>query len=84
MARLIRDGDGEGHYGSVVKAIDPLTGKTVGREPIVGNALFVGTATAGMFSTRDWWLTTPITEILSESETEIRFKTGNSIYTFYR
>ena len=82
MATLIRDRDGEGYYGSRVEAIDPETGKTVGHEPMVGKALLVGTVGTGTFTTRDWWLTTAITEIISETDEEIRFKTGNSTYTF--
>ena len=83
MARLVRDRDGEGHYGSVVNAITS-DGKVVGHEPIVGAGLYVGTVTAGTYSDRDWWLTSIITEILSVSEKEIRFKTSNSTYTFYK
>ena len=82
MATLTRDRDGEGHFGSNVESFDSETGELVGRRPMVGCCLRVGTATAGMFSTRDWWMTTPITEIISESDTEIKFKTSNSTYTF--
>lgn len=82
MATLIRDRDGEGHYGSDVRALDPKNTKDiVGHEPMVGYCLYIGTVTAGMFSTRDWWMTTPITEIISETDDKIRFKTGNSTYT---
>ena len=83
MAILTRDRDGEGYYGSNVQALDPkdLT-NCVGNKPMVGYCLRVGTITAGMFSTRDWWMTTPITEIISETEDEIKFKTKNSTYTF--
>ena len=82
MPSLARDRDGEGYSGSLVEAIDPDTGKVVGHEPMVGKALKVGTMTAGTYSNRDWWLTTPITEIISETEDEVKFKTGNSTYTF--
>lgn len=81
MAILIRDRDGEGHHGSRVEAIDPETGKVVGHEPMIGKCLLVGTVTAGTFSSRDWWCTSPITEIISETEEEMRFKTRNSTYT---
>lgn len=87
MAELIRERDGEGYHGSCVDAYEVVDGKLgniVGHEPIVGCCLKVGTMTAGMFSTRDWWMTTPITEIISETEDEVRFKTGNSTYTFRR
>jgi len=85
MASLIRDRDGEGYSGSLVQAIkfdgETPGGKVVGHEPIVGCCLKVGTMTVGMFTTRDWWMTTPITEIISETEEEVRFRTGNSTYT---
>jgi hypothetical protein len=91
MAKLYRDRDGEGHYGSVVNALDPNefdedTGnfKAVGHEPMVGYMLFIGTVTGGMFSDRDWWRTTPITEILSDDGDVVRFRTRNSTYTFER
>jgi len=83
MATLTRDRDGEGHYGCRIEARDPKQDmKVVGYEPMVGCCLFIGTVTAGTFSSRDWWLTTPITEILSETDEEIRFETKNSTYTF--
>lgn len=81
MASLIRDGDGEGYFGSRVEAIDAETGKVVGYEPMIGKCLLVGTLTGGMFTTRDWWMTSPITEIISRTEDEMRFKTANSTYT---
>jgi len=82
MATLTRDRDGEGYYGSRVEAHDPKKGmKIVGHKPIVGCCLLVGTVGAGMFTSRDWWMTTPIEEILSESDEEIRFRTKNSTYT---
>tara|TARA_R110000824_G_scaffold12226_7_gene53669 strand:- start:69752 stop:70030 length:279 start_codon:yes stop_codon:yes gene_type:complete len=92
MPRLVRDRDGEGHYGSRVESYNivedddgiPVEAELVGHEPMVGCKLLVGTITAGMFSERDFWITTPITEIISETEKEIKFLTGNSRYTFYK
>ena len=84
MAILIRKSDGEGYSGSRVEAIDPETGQVVGHEPMVGKVFLVGTMTAGTYSDRDWWLTTPITEIISHTDEEIKFKTKNSIYTLRR
>lgn len=85
MAKLIRDRDGEGYSGSLVLALefDGKTpgGKVIGYKPMVGYCLKVGTMTAGTYSDRDWWMTTPITEIISETEEEIKFKTANSTYT---
>ena len=75
MPKLIRDRDGEGYYGCNVQALDfdgeTPGGKVVGNEPMVGYCLKVGTMTAGTYSSRDWWMTTPITEIISETDDEI-------------
>ena len=89
MASLIRDSDGEGYFGSRVEVINPETQKIefFNGDPstLIGNMLLVGTVTAGMFSTRDWWKTNVITEIISESEDEIRFNTkSGSTYTLKR
>ena len=85
MPKLIRDKDGEGYYGSRVEAWDRTTGKLVGHKPMVGFCLLVGTLSAGMFSSRDWWRTTEITEIISEDDEKIRFKTvSGSTYTFIK
>jgi gentisate 1,2-dioxygenase len=81
MATLTRHRDGEGFSGSRIQSIDPVTGKHVSHEPTVGLCLLVGSMTAGTFSSRDWWMTTPITEIVSEGDGEMVFKTGNSTYT---
>lgn len=85
MATLRRDSDGEGHYGTRIQAIDRVNKKIVGHEPMVGYCLLVGTMTAGTYSTRDWWRTTEITEIIESNEDKIRFKTvSGSTYTLYR
>jgi len=85
MPKLIRDRDGEGYYGSRVEAWDRVERKLVGHEPMVGFCLLVGTISAGMFSSRDWWRTTEITEIISEDDEKIRFKTvSGSTYTFIK
>jgi hypothetical protein len=84
MARLVRDRDGEGYFGSRVEAWDVETGKVVGHEPMVGKRLLVGTMTAGMFTSRDWWMTTEIKEILSKDDEQVKFTTvTGSTYTFY-
>ena len=87
MARLVRERDGEGYYGSRVEAWDRSGGelKFMGNQPMVGYCLLVGTMTAGTFSSRDWWRTTEITEIVSEDEDKMVFKTlSGSTYTLYR
>jgi hypothetical protein len=84
VAHLIRDRDGEGDSGPRVEALDPETREVVGHEPTVGYCLLVGSLTASSFGNRDHWVTTPVTEIISDSEDEVRFKTGNSVYTLKR
>ena len=67
--------DAEGHFS-----------KVVGHVPIVGCSLLVGSVTARTYSDQDWWLTTPVTEILQElyatngQPLKFKFKTNNSIY----
>jgi len=90
MPRLERLSDGEGFSGSQVEVIawneDGSFKEVVGSKPEVGCSVKVGTATAGMFSNRDYWLTTPVTEIIKEEKNEegkltyMMFKTENSVY----
>jgi len=92
MARLRRVSDGRGDEGASVLAIrqNPETGKLESKQtamPIIGWALQVGSVTARSYSNQDWWMTTPVTEIL-EAKPEgdlmyVKFKTGNSIYEFW-
>ena len=89
MATLYRDSDGEGHYGARIEIVNPKTKKIEyfngESSTLIGNMLLVGSATAGMFSSRDWWRTNVITEIISETPDEIRFNTlSGSTYTFKR
>jgi hypothetical protein len=87
MAHLIRDSDGQGCSGCRVQAIDPVTNKVVESfdpvdlKTLLGKCLLVGTITAGTYSDRDYWITSPVTEIVSETTEEIKFKTKNSTYT---
>jgi len=90
MAFLRRLSDNKGDSGSRVEAIawneDGTVKEIVDNRPIVGCSLLVGSVTARSYSAQDYWLTTPITEILEETvkdnEYYIKFKTGNSIYEF--
>jgi len=86
MAKLYRDSDGEGYFGSRVESIDPETGDIEFVDgPVVGKMLLVGTMTGGMFTTRDWWRTNVVTKILEETEERVRFETASgSTYTFER
>ncbi|HOG38254.1 MAG TPA: hypothetical protein PLD95_02165 [bacterium] len=51
-----------------------------GHEPIVGCSLLVGSITARSFSEQDYWLTTPIIEIVEKTDEYWIFKTNNSTY----
>ena len=91
MPTLRRVRDGEGFIGLVVDAIGfDENGKTkiCGDVPMIGYALKVGSVIAGTYSTRDWWMTSPITEFIKETENEngeyyLKFKTNNSEYEFW-
>lgn len=83
---LTRDRDGKGDSGMMFRSINPETGEQEGEagDIIVGCCIQCGTPFARTFG-QDWWLTTPVTEILScEEEGEskvVKFKTRNSNYT---
>jgi hypothetical protein len=52
----------------------------VDNKPVVGCSLLVGSVTARSYSSQDYWLTTPVTEIIEETNEYISFKTENSNY----
>lgn len=82
MYSLRRTRDGAGDSGPLSRAFKLVDGKitTVGSRPEVGAGMQVGSLTARTYGHQDWWATTPITEILEETDTYVRFKTGNSEY----
>jgi len=88
MATLVKvHPDGREEFkdgGARVEAIawdkDGKFNEVKGHEPIVGCALLVGSVTARSYSDQDYWLTTPITEIVEETNEHILFNTGNSKY----
>ena len=55
-----------------------------GHEPIVGCSLLVGSVTARSYSNQDYWLTTPVTKIIEETNEHILFETENSKYKLLR
>ena len=93
MATLKRIKDGEGFSGSLVESIawneDGTFKEVTGSKPTVGESMRVGTMTAGTYSSRDFWLTTPVTEIIKEEKNEegkltyVMFKTENSVYEIF-
>lgn len=92
MPILRRISDGAGDQGSRVEAIrwneDGSFKEVAGNRPIVGCSMLVGSVSARSYSSQDYWLTTPITEILEEQLDGdqlgyVKFKTGNSVYELY-
>ncbi len=87
MARLRRTRDGAGDVGGMSQAIawneDGTFKEVVSNRPTIGCSMMVGSVTARTYSDTDYWLTTPVTEILEEREDYVRFKTGNSEYEWW-
>ena len=54
--------------------------EVVGHRPTIGCSLMVGSVTARSYSNQDYWLTTPVTKILEETEDYVLFETKNSTY----
>ena len=52
----------------------------VGHKPIIGCSMMVGTIGTRSYSNQDYWLTTPVTKILEETEEYCIFETENSKY----
>lgn len=88
MPRLRRITDGAGDSGSCSQAIswneDGTLKEIVSDKPTVGCSMLVGSDRARSFTRQDYWLTTVVTEILEESDEYIKFKTGNSIYEWWK
>jgi hypothetical protein len=88
---LRRTRDGEGESGGRSEAIewneDGTFKKVVDYKPTVGCSMLVGSMSARSYSVQDYWLTTTVTEILEEINSDdvhyVRFKTGNSEYEWW-
>ena len=80
---LRRVGDGVGDSGSVSELLQLGPDGTVlskpGR-PEIGYCVLVGAQTARSYQSQDYWVTTPVLEILEDRGNYVRFRTGNSIY----
>ncbi len=83
--------DGVHESGGASQAIawkeDRSFDKVVAHVPTVGCSMLVGSVTARSFSDRDYWLTTPVVEILEEINNDdvhyVRFRTENSEYEWW-
>jgi hypothetical protein len=91
MATLRRVRDNAGDTGALTESIswnpDGSFKEVAGHRPMVGCSIMVGSLTARSYSGSDYWLTTPVTEILEEiknDETDyVRFQTENSEYEWW-
>ena len=61
---------------------------TENSQPVIGECMQVGTYFARTMSSQDWWLTTPVEEILESYEDEkcfsVKFKTRSGSYYHWR
>jgi len=89
---LKRLNDGLTNIGSVIESIkwneDGTFNSIVGDRPVLGCSIRIGNTTAKMFTSKDWWLTTVVTEILEEKYHKdkleyCKFRTENSVYELY-
>ena len=87
MAKLRRTYDGAGDEGARSEAIawneDGTFKEVASNKPIVGCSMLVGSVTARTYFEQDFWLTTPVTEILEEREDYVKFRTENSEYEWW-
>lgn len=87
--RRLRDNVQEsGGLSQAISWNEDKTQKAVeGYVPKIGCSILVGSVTARTYADRDYWLTTPVVEILEEIENEdthyIRFMTENSEYEWW-
>jgi hypothetical protein len=83
---LRRDRDGAGDSGPMSLVAWQLEDGTIKYEhdarPRVGAIVRVGTHGSRSYSSQDYWTTTPVTEILEDTEFRMRLKTDNSVYTW--
>ena len=83
---LRRDRDGAGDSGPMSLVAWQLEDGTIkyehGARPRVGAIVMVGSLGGRSYAAQDYWATTTVTEILEDTEFRMRFKTGNSVYTW--
>jgi len=86
---LVRERDGRGDSGPMCQILDgesyqPIQGAYY---PRVGCGVRVGSPYGRTYASQDWWQTSPVTEIISETTDEegyrsMKFKTRSSTYTW--
>lgn len=77
---LSRESDGEGDSGHLLVSINPDTMDSYQNEIRVGCCVQCGSLYARSMQWQDYWMTTPVTEILEVTTNTVKFKTKNSIY----
>jgi hypothetical protein len=78
-----RKGDSGGFYVLLRMGEDGKIEQRSDIRPTVGWAVRVGSLSARSYSFQDYWTTTPIVEVLSDSPDEVVFKTrSGSTYTW--
>ena len=88
MTYWMFDTRGRGDSGNMSQALVPNKERTKvvsiedAARPRVGVAMRVGSMLARSMQAQDWWMTTPIVEIVSDTPEEVVFKTKNSTYTW--
>lgn len=79
--KLVRDSDGEGDEGDCLVSIHPVSLEHKPCEILVGYLVQCGSKRARTMSWQDYWMTTPVVEILEATNKKVRFTTKNSTYT---
>jgi len=78
--RRLSDDAGDSGPMSVIldrESYTPIEGEY---RPRVGCGVRVGSIYSRTFANQDWWQTSPVTEILEETEDYVKFRTRSSIY----
>jgi len=72
--------DGGSMCESIAWNDDDTFKETVGREPVIGCSIRVGTPFSRSYANQDWWLTTVVTKIVENTDEYCIFETKNSTY----
>ena len=73
-------GDSGGRSEAIAWNEDGTFKEIISNRPVVGCSMLVGSVSARSYSYQDYWLTTPVIEIIEETEDYVKFRTKNTIY----